>query len=94
VLCEWGGKSKDGRDEFKAKRPGWDAPIHQLCAKHKGSAVFHGHDHFYAHQELDDVAHVMGRNRGTRAATGCETWTNTATCAASSNRPPDTSASA
>lgn len=59
VLYEWGGKGKDGRDEFKAKRPGWEAPIHQLCAKHKVSAVFHGHDHFYAHQDLDDVAYVM-----------------------------------
>ncbi|MFM8271832.1 MAG: metallophosphoesterase [Gemmata sp.] len=59
ALYEWGGKGKTGKDEFKAKRPGWDVPIHQLMVKHKVSVVFHGHDHFYAHQELDDVKYVM-----------------------------------
>lgn len=59
VLYEWGGKGKAGKEEFKAMRPGWDMPIHQLLVKHKVSAVFHGHDHFYAHQELDDVKYVM-----------------------------------
>lgn len=59
TLYEWGGKGKDGKDVFKEKRPGWDAPIHQLLTKHKASVVFHGHDHFYAHQELDDVKYVM-----------------------------------
>lgn len=64
-LYEWGGKSRarsvsEGLiDEFKQKRPGWEMPIHQLLVKHKVSAVFHGHDHFYAHQELDDVKYVM-----------------------------------
>lgn len=59
VLYEWGGKGKDGRDAFKEQRPGWPAPIHQLLVTHKVSAVFHGHDHFYASQELDGVAYVM-----------------------------------
>lgn len=59
VLYEWGGKGKDGKDQFKEKRPGWEMPIHQLLVKHKVSAVFHGHDHFYAHQELDNVKYVM-----------------------------------
>jgi hypothetical protein len=59
VLYEWGGKGKDGKDAFKDKRRGWEMPIHQLLVKHKVSAVFHGHDHFYAHQELDDVKYVM-----------------------------------
>lgn len=59
VLYEWGGKGKDGKDEFKEKRPGWEMPIHQLLVKHKVSTVFHGHDHFYAHQELDGVKYVM-----------------------------------
>lgn len=58
-LYEWGGKGKDGKDEFKDKRPGWAMPIHQLLVKHKVSVVFHGHDHFYAHQELDDVVYLM-----------------------------------
>lgn len=59
VLYEWGGKGKDNKDVFKEKRPGWDMPIHQLLTKHKASVVFHGHDHFYAHQELDAVKYVM-----------------------------------
>lgn len=59
VLYEWGGKGKDGKDEFKARRPGWAMPIHQLLVKHKVAAVFHGHDHFFARQELDDIAYVM-----------------------------------
>ncbi|HEY1189165.1 MAG TPA: metallophosphoesterase family protein, partial [Gemmata sp.] len=59
VLYEWGGKGKDGKDQFRDKRPGWEMPIHQLLVNHKVSAVFHGHDHFYAHQELDDVKYVM-----------------------------------
>jgi hypothetical protein len=58
-LYEWGGKGNDGKDEFRSRRPGWNAPIHQLLVKHKVSAVFHGHDHFYAKQELDNVQYVM-----------------------------------
>ena len=34
-------------------------PIHQLLVKHQVDAVFHGHDHFYARQELDGVAYIM-----------------------------------
>ena len=59
ALYEWGGKGKDGKDEFKARRPGWEMPIHQLLARHKVAAVFHGHDHFFARQELDGVAYIM-----------------------------------
>lgn len=58
-LYEWGGRGKDGQDEFKAKRPGWDMPIHSLLVKHGVSAVFHGHDHFYARQELDGVVYQL-----------------------------------
>lgn len=59
ILYEWGGKGKDNKDHFKEKRPGWEAPIHQLLVKNNVSVVFHGHDHFYANQELDDVRYVM-----------------------------------
>ncbi|MCE2804823.1 MAG: metallophosphoesterase [Gemmataceae bacterium] len=59
ALYEWGGKGKDGKDEFKTRRPGWSLPIHQLLVKHQVDAVFHGHDHFYARQELDGVAYIM-----------------------------------
>ncbi|MDY3552221.1 metallophosphoesterase family protein [Gemmata sp. JC717] len=58
-LYEWGGKGRNGTDVFKEKRPGWDLPVHQLLTKHKASVVFHGHDHFYAHQELDDLTYLM-----------------------------------
>lgn len=59
ALYEWGGKSKDNKDMFREKRPGWDLPIHLLLAKHKVSVVFHGHDHFFAKQDLDDVVYLM-----------------------------------
>ncbi|MBI1321882.1 metallophosphoesterase [bacterium] len=58
-LYEWGGKSADGTDEFAKRRPNWAMPIHDLLVKHKVSAVFHGHDHFYARQELDGIAYVL-----------------------------------
>lgn len=59
VMYEWGGLGKNKVDEFKTKRLGWEMPIHQLLVKHHVSAVFHGHDHFFADQELDGVAYVM-----------------------------------
>lgn len=58
-LFEWGGKSTDGTDDFVKRRPDWPMPIHDLLVKHKVSAVFHGHDHFYARQELDGIAYVL-----------------------------------
>ena len=59
ALYEWGGKNLDGKDEFKLKRPGWPMPIHPLLVKHHVTAVFHGHDHFFAKQELDNVLYLM-----------------------------------
>ena len=56
---EWGGKNADGSDGFKARRPGWDMPIHDLLVRHKVTAVFHGHDHFYARQKLDGVVYQL-----------------------------------
>jgi len=52
---EWGGKNADGTDGFKQNRPGWPAPIHQLLLQNHVTAVFHGHDHFYAKQDLDGI---------------------------------------
>ena len=54
---EWGGRNQDGSDGFKQNRPGWPAPIHQLLIENKVSIVFHGHDHFYAKQELDGIVY-------------------------------------
>jgi hypothetical protein len=59
ALYEWGGKSKDGKDEFAKYRPNWSMPIHDLLLKHKVSAVFHGHDHFFARQERDDIVYQL-----------------------------------
>lgn len=52
---EWGGHDLDGAYAFDQRRPGWGRPIHELLAEHQVSAVFHGHDHFFARQELDGV---------------------------------------
>ena len=56
---EWGGRNLDGSWAFDEKRPGWEKPIHQLLVDHKVSAVFHGHDHFYAHQERDGIVYQL-----------------------------------
>jgi PKD repeat protein len=52
---EWGGRNLDGTMGFDQKRPGWSMPIHQLLVRYGVTAVFHGHDHLYAKQELDNV---------------------------------------
>jgi len=57
ALYEWGGKNADGTDGFAAHRPGWAMPIHQLLVKHHVTAVFHGHDHLFARQELDGIVY-------------------------------------
>lgn len=54
---EWGGKNADGTDGFKQNRPDWPAPIHQLLLQNRISAVFHGHDHFYARQGVDEIVY-------------------------------------
>jgi len=52
---EWGGKSRNGSDDFAAQRPGWDLPIHQLMAKYGVTIFFQGHDHIFCKQSLDGV---------------------------------------
>lgn len=52
---EWGGKNPDGTDGFSNHRPDWEMPVHQLLVKHKVTAVFHGHDHIFAKQDLDGI---------------------------------------
>jgi hypothetical protein len=54
---EWGGQNPDGTPGFAQHRPGWGKPIHQVLVDAKVSAVFHGHDHLYAHQTLDGVVY-------------------------------------
>ncbi len=54
-LYEWGGQSPNGKDEFQQNRPDWEIPIHTLLVKNRVTAVFHGHDHLFAQQQLDGV---------------------------------------
>jgi len=56
-LYEWGGRDPDDTDSFAVRRPGWEAPIHELLVRNRVTAVFHGHDHLFAAQELDGVAY-------------------------------------
>lgn len=70
---EWGGRNADGSEGWAAHRPDWAMPIHQLFVKHRVSAVFHGHDHLYVHEELDGIAYQSvpqpgNVNGGTRSA--------------------------
>ena len=54
---EWGGDDLLGTPEWNAMRAWGDLPIHDLLVRHDVAAVFHGHDHFYARQELDGVVY-------------------------------------
>ena len=58
-LFEWGGHELDGRDTFTTQRPSWEKPIHQLLRETGVSIVFHGHDHFFAHQERDGIIYQL-----------------------------------
>jgi hypothetical protein len=54
-LYEWGGGNADGTEGFTQNRPSWPSPVHQLLVQNRATIVFHGHDHFYAKQELDGI---------------------------------------
>ncbi len=58
-LYEWGGHDEAGNWQFEAFRAGWEQPVHGLLRETGVSAVFHGHDHFFAHQVLDDISYVL-----------------------------------
>jgi len=65
-LYEWGGHEKDGASTFAANRPGWEKPIHALLVETGVSAVFHGHDHFFARQERDGILYQLVPQPGHR----------------------------
>ncbi len=50
---EWGDTSK----KFQDNRPGWTKTIHQLMVDNHVTIFFQGHDHIFAHQELDGVVY-------------------------------------
>jgi PKD repeat protein len=54
---EWGGLNADGTRGFVQNRPNWSMPIHDMLVHYGVSAVFHGHDHLYAKQELDGIVY-------------------------------------
>ena len=56
---EWGGLSATGTDQFDLQRVGWGKPIRELLAEYGVDAVFHGHDHFYAHQEDGGIVYQL-----------------------------------
>lgn len=56
---EWGGKNADGTDGFNQNRSGWSMPIHELLVRNRVAIVFHGHDHFYAKQDLDGIVYQL-----------------------------------
>ena len=56
---EWGGDDPDSRYLFDEMRPGWGEPIHELLKRSGVNIVFHGHDHFFAHQEYDGVTYQL-----------------------------------
>jgi hypothetical protein len=58
-LFEWGGHEMTGENTFAAHRPGWDKPIHSLLVETGVTAVFHGHDHFFAHQQRDGIIYQL-----------------------------------
>ena len=59
ALYEWGGHEAGGQDTFAAHRPGWEKPVHDLLVETGVSVVFHGHDHFFAHQRLDGIVYQL-----------------------------------
>jgi len=59
ALYEWGGRGAGGDYEFDSRRPGWEKPIHELCVEQGVDVVFHGHDHFYARQVIDDIIYQL-----------------------------------
>ena len=54
---EWGGKNADGTAGYATRRPTWSEPIHTLLVRTGVTAVFHGHDHLYAKQDLDGIVY-------------------------------------
>lgn len=58
-LFEWGGYGADGTYRFDQMRAGWEMPIRDLLIKYGVAAVFHGHDHFYAHQEDGGIVYQL-----------------------------------
>lgn len=55
--AEWGGRDRQGRDQFRERRPGWPEPIHRLMVRTGVTIFFQGHDHVFARETLDGVTY-------------------------------------
>lgn len=58
-LYEWGGYQNATLSSFTfpSHRPGWAKPIHQLFVDNGVNVFFQGHDHVFAHEQLDGVTY-------------------------------------
>jgi len=56
-LYEWGGRDRNGTEQFDQRRPGWGLPIHQLFVKNRVTIFFQGHDHIFVRQQLDGIVY-------------------------------------
>jgi hypothetical protein len=56
---EMGGRNSNGTWGFDELRPGWGKPLHQLMVDNNVTIFFHGHDHFFAKQELHGVIYQL-----------------------------------
>lgn len=55
---EWGGYEQNGTTySFPTKRPGWEKPIHQLLVDNGVNILFHGHDHLFSHEVLNNIVY-------------------------------------
>lgn len=65
LLFEWGGYQNatgltGNNFNFPQRRPaaeGWTKPIHQIFKDNKVSVFFQGHDHVFAHEQLDSIVY-------------------------------------
>jgi len=56
---EMGGHNVDGTWGFDQCRPTWDKPVHTLMVDNNVTIFFHGHDHFFAKQELNGIIYQL-----------------------------------
>ena len=54
---EWGGEDSHGNYVFNIKRPGWGDPIQKVFVDNGVTIFFHGHDHVFVAQTLDDIGY-------------------------------------
>jgi len=54
---EWGGYDNRGNYGFPEKRSTWAMPLHQLMAANQVTIFFQGHDHLFAHQQMDGITY-------------------------------------